>query len=53
VGGLNAGADGGWESGEAIVEFVKNDDVEEEVPAVGDKNDDDAVDAEPALYGWN
>ena len=53
AGGLNAGADGGWESGEAIVEFVKNDDVEEEVPAVavGDKKDDEAVDAGPALDG--
>ena len=51
VGGLNAGADGGWESGEAIVGFVKNDEVEEEVFVVGDKKDDDVVDEGPALDG--
>jgi hypothetical protein len=32
-------------------EFEKNDDVEEEVPAVGDKKDG-VVDAGPELDGW-
>ena len=52
AGGLNAGADGGCENGEAIVEFVKTDDVVEDVPDVGDrKEEEDVVDAGPALDG--